>query len=384
MKITVVCDVLGKENNGTTIAAMNLIRYLKERGHQVRILCCDQDKVGQPDYFVVPTRSFGPFNGYVEKNGVSIAKPDRDIVKQALEGADVVHIMMPFSLGLCAASMAKEMGLPVSAGCHLLAENFTTHLFMQNFKPLNDATYMHFGKLYKKADSIHYVTPYMREVYESKFGKSNGYVISNGVLPDFTPSEAAPQCDKEIRIVYTGRYSREKSHKTLIAAVSKSKYAHRIQLILPGDGPLHEQLEKQGEELPIKPRLGFVDRDKMPDLLRSCYLYVHAAEIEAEGISCLEAISCGVVPIINNSPRCATKSYALEQNNMFEDNDSDDLAEKIDWWIEHRDEYLANRKKYIEMSANLFSRKRCMEQMEEMLIETATRFAPQNKTQSEQ
>ena len=384
MKITVVCDVLGKENNGTTIAAMNLIRYLKERGHQVRILCCDQDKAGQPDYFVVPTRSFGPFNGYVEKNGVSIAKPDRDIVKQALEGADIVHIMMPFSLGLCAASMAKEMNLPVSAGCHLLAENFTTHLFMQNFKPLNDATYIHFGKLYKKADSVHYVTPYMREVYESKFGQSNGYVISNGVLPDFTPSEAEPQCDKEIRIVYTGRYSREKSHKTLIAAVSKSKYAHRIQLILPGDGPLHEQLEKQGEELPIKPLFGFVDRNKMPDLLRSCYLYVHAAEIEAEGISCLEAISCGVVPIINNSPRCATKSYALEQNNMFEDNDSDDLAEKIDWWIEHRDEYLANRKKYIEMSANLFSRKKCMEQMEEMLIETATRFAPQNKIQSEQ
>lgn len=33
MKILVVCDVLGKENNGTTIAAMNLIRYLKSRGH---------------------------------------------------------------------------------------------------------------------------------------------------------------------------------------------------------------------------------------------------------------------------------------------------------------------------------------------------------------
>lgn len=29
MKITIVCDVLGEENNGTTIAAMNLIRFLK-------------------------------------------------------------------------------------------------------------------------------------------------------------------------------------------------------------------------------------------------------------------------------------------------------------------------------------------------------------------
>ena len=30
MTIAVICDVLGKENNGTTIAAMNLIRSLRE------------------------------------------------------------------------------------------------------------------------------------------------------------------------------------------------------------------------------------------------------------------------------------------------------------------------------------------------------------------
>lgn len=47
MKITIVCDVLGKENNGTTIAAMNLIRYLREHGHEVRVLCCDQDHIGK-------------------------------------------------------------------------------------------------------------------------------------------------------------------------------------------------------------------------------------------------------------------------------------------------------------------------------------------------
>lgn len=45
MKITIVCDVLGKENNGTTIAAMNRIRYLREHGHEVRVLCCDQDRI---------------------------------------------------------------------------------------------------------------------------------------------------------------------------------------------------------------------------------------------------------------------------------------------------------------------------------------------------
>ena len=45
MKITIVCDVLGKENNGNTIAAMNLIRYLREHGHEVRVLCCDHARI---------------------------------------------------------------------------------------------------------------------------------------------------------------------------------------------------------------------------------------------------------------------------------------------------------------------------------------------------
>ena len=50
MTITVVCDVLGEENNGTTIAAMNLIRFLKAQGHTVRILCGDADKKGKEGY----------------------------------------------------------------------------------------------------------------------------------------------------------------------------------------------------------------------------------------------------------------------------------------------------------------------------------------------
>lgn len=35
MIVAVICDVLGEENNGTTIAAMNLIRTLRAKGHQV-------------------------------------------------------------------------------------------------------------------------------------------------------------------------------------------------------------------------------------------------------------------------------------------------------------------------------------------------------------
>ena len=36
VKVAVICDVLGQANNGTTIAALNLIRTLREKRHEVR------------------------------------------------------------------------------------------------------------------------------------------------------------------------------------------------------------------------------------------------------------------------------------------------------------------------------------------------------------
>lgn len=46
MDIAVICDVLGEENNGTTIAAMNLIRTLRAKGHQVRVVSPDANRAG--------------------------------------------------------------------------------------------------------------------------------------------------------------------------------------------------------------------------------------------------------------------------------------------------------------------------------------------------
>ena len=69
MKIAIICDVLGKENNGTTIAAMNLIRSLRAKGHDVRVVCPDEERRGEDGYYVVEKINFGIFNEYVAENG---------------------------------------------------------------------------------------------------------------------------------------------------------------------------------------------------------------------------------------------------------------------------------------------------------------------------
>ena len=62
--------------------------------------------------------------------------PVEEILREAITGADVVHILVPFALGHAAAEMAVEMGIPVTASFHCQAENFTNHIFLMNGKKI--------------------------------------------------------------------------------------------------------------------------------------------------------------------------------------------------------------------------------------------------------
>ena len=372
MIITIVCDVLGEENNGTTIAAMNLIRALRKRGHTVRVVCSDKEKSGKSGYYAVPRLNLGPFNGYVERNGVALSKPDKKVLKAAITGADRVHIMLPFALGCAAAKIAYKRGIPITAGFHCQAENFTGHIFLKNSALASRITYRIFYRnLYKYCDAIHYPSQFICDTFEKVVEITPHHVISNGVNSVFKPktTEKPDELKDKYVVLFTGRYSPEKSHNVLIDAVSLSRYREKIQLIFAGDGPRKEDIRRRADRRGIlMPIMSFFDREALIDVINFADLYVHPAEIEIEAIACLEAISCGKVPIIANSPRSATRHFALSERNLFSFNDPRDLANKIDWWLQHPGERKECEKQYIGYAAQ-FDFETCMDRMEQMIIE---------------
>ncbi len=370
MIIAVVCDFLGKANNGTTLAALNLIRSLREKGHTVRVVCSDEERIGEPDCYVVKKLPMGPLKGYFRKNGVTPSWPDHDVIARALDGADAVHVMTPFPVGNYAARAAEKAGIPITAGFHCQAENFTSHIFMKNFKPANIAAYKVFWrKLYRRVNAVHYPTEFIREVFEKYGGKTNAYVISNGVGKEFVPHRRRDDGSDEYRILFTGRYSKEKSHRVLIDAADKSRHREKIRLIFAGDGPLKNELKKRAAKLPLEPVFRFFSREELIDVISSADLYVHPAEIEIEAIACLEAIACGAVPVISDSPRSATRHFAIDDKNLFRCNDSDDLAKKIDYWLDHPEEKDRRSLEYCDY-AKKFDFDRCMDEMERMIVDT--------------
>lgn len=368
MKICIVADVLGEPNNGTTLACLNLINYLQSRGHGVRVLCSDSDKRGLGGYYIVPTMSLGPINPYLEKNGVALSKPDKMVVRAALDGVDVCHLMTPFALARCALKICREKNIPVTAGFHCQAENISSHLKLMNARLANKAIYHNFYRtFYKYVDAVHYPTQFIKDTFEGSVHRTTkGYVISNGVNDIFKKQDVPKTA---YQVLFIGRYSKEKSHDTLLRAVAKSRYRDKIKLVLAGQGPRCAHLKRLAKKLKLENVvMRFYSRDELVKVINESALYVHPAKIEIEAISCLEAIKCGLVPVISDSSLSATPAFALSEKNLFKCGDADSLAARIDYWFDHPEEMKHCSEKYLGFTEQ-FGQSACMEKMERMLEE---------------
>ena len=379
MIITICSDVLGKENNGTTIATMNLIRYLSSKGHEVRVVATSMVPVKNVKFYQLNVRNLGKIiNTMLDHNQVILAKYDEQIFRKAIDGADIVDI--PFSMGVSerVIDICKEKHIPVVASMHLQAENVSSHLGLIDSKIANRIIYNNYYKrIYSKVDSVHFPTEFLKNIFESNIKKTvkHPYVISNGVNDRFKRMNATKPSELKDKFVIlsTGRICTEKNQKTLVDAVSKSKYKNKIKVIFAGDGPDKESLLKQINKKHVDAKVEFFSRDEIVNVINYSDLYVHTAIIDLESIACLEALKCGLTPVFMDSKRAAPHLFALDDRSLSKYKDSTDLANKIDYFIEHKDERLELSKQYEEKMSTM-SQTECMHQMEEMFEETIDRY----------
>jgi glycosyltransferase involved in cell wall biosynthesis len=161
-------------------------------------------------------------------------------------------------------------------------------------------------------------------------------VISNGVPPEYRPLPRA-ECERfdgKFVILSVGRLAREKRHDLLIEAIRKSRHEARIQLVILGDGPLRERLEAQGRVLTNAPVFRWLKPHELIRYYGGADLCVHAAEVEVECMSVLEAMACGLPCLIARSPLSATSQFALSDQLLFESGDREALTGRLDRWID--------------------------------------------------
>ena len=387
LKLLFVINNLYTRGNGLSASARRTITLLRERGHDVRVLSSGTAEQAQacnftaPE-FTLPARRFPLADAIISAQGYAFAKPERKVIKQAVDWADVVHLEEPFGLQARTAHAAKRAGKPALATYHIHPENITATIHLDGLWPLNALLLASWRRrIYALARVVQCPSDSVHQRLQ-RWGLGDKLVtISNGVglapskpaagtkteccAPDGrqvetkqTPGEAQPEGEQIYRLLVVGRFSREKDQATILKAMRHSRYASQIQLVFAGRGPTEKSLRRAASRLvrdgmlKHAPSFNFFDAAGLDTQAEQADLYIHAAFIEVEGLSCLEVLRHGVVPVIAHSPLTATSQFALDAHSRFKARDPKALARAIDYWLSDNDRRQTEAQKYLNIGAH--------------------------------
>jgi glycosyltransferase involved in cell wall biosynthesis len=343
-----VLDNYLSETDGTNISAHRFREELIKRGHTVRVIAID---VEGPDMYGLKEHYVPLATPVAKLSNMRFAKFDKKIVARALDGADIVHLFFPFKLGRQSLRLAREMGVAACGAFHCQPENVTYNIGLKHFGFVASFVYWLFKFwLYGKLDNIHCPSAFLAAELKKHHYRARLHVISNGASSSFKLT-GRPEAreDDGINVLMIGRLAPEKRQDLIINAVKHSNYRDRIRLYFAGKGASQKKYAALAAGLPHPPVFEFLPQDRLLKLIQKTDIYIHASDIEIEGMSCLEAISCGKVPIISNSKKSATSQFALDERSLFKRGDYMDLRDKLDYWIEHPEEREKMGKEYVKL-----------------------------------
>lgn len=362
MKILFVINSFYAKGNGMAAACQRTVKYLKEMGHDVRILSSpNNDPEGPQPEFLLKKYTFPGFGRIIDSLGYQYASSDPKIMTEAAQWADVIHLVEPLVLEDRMIKIAEKLGKPLTATYHIHPENITCHMgIFFRWKGLNRKILRSWTKLtYNHCVAVQCPTLNVLDRLRRYHVKSRLELISNGVIPDkcIRPEQMpADYLDPErpLKVIYIGRLSTEKDQMTLLESMRYSTYAKRIQLVFAGQGDYERQIKSKAAELcregvlKYEPQFEFLDRNGLRNLAASADLAVHCATIEVEGLSIMEAMQQGAVPVIAEGRYSGTSQFAMDNRSKFPEKNPEALAHRIDWWLLHPEERWEMGRKYAE------------------------------------
>ena len=376
MTIVFCMEVVGQTTNGTSVTALRSADILRKMGHTIKFVCfvpktADADIEGF-QFFQTKKVSFGPLNKIIEGNGMVLTKIPKDQyqgVRDFLAGADIVHLFLPFYMENTVRRIATGMGIAVTSAMHMQPENVSFNLGVGKSRLANNFIYWFLKHwTYRFTRNVHAPSEMMKDQMAAHHYRNDIFAISNGVDSKFHPIHAEKPEELRDKYVITmvGRLSGEKRQDLIIKAVGHSRFNGKIQLIFCGQGPKKKKLLKLSEKYLIHPAIfKFVDQDELLKVLNYTDLYIHASDAESEAIACIEAFSCGKVPVISDSPVSATNHFALDDRCLFKAGDYKSLMERIEYFYLHPEVVKELEPKYAEYGQT-FALEGCVLKLEAM------------------
>ncbi|MGE4579154.1 MAG: glycosyltransferase family 4 protein [Desulfuromonadales bacterium] len=296
LRLSLVTETYFPQINGVSRTLDRLVRHLHEAGDEVQLLTPAYDEPAEvPPGVAVEVFSGRRFPLYPEillpfTRAVTVEQKWRDF------RPDLIHIATEGPLGLAALRAARRLGIPVVSSYHT---NFSFYLGKYHLSLLGPLCWRYLRWFHNATAATFCPTPSIGHILQER-GFSSVHIWSRGVdahrfHPGLRDGDLRRQLglgEAERVLLYVGRLAPEKNLETLMSAWRHLPPGHDARLVLVGDGPLRESLQRQSDDRVIF--AGYRQGEELARLYALADLFVFPSLSETFGNVMLEAMASGV------------------------------------------------------------------------------------------
>jgi len=342
MNIAIFTDSFIPLGDGIVTSTLDLVKGLSDKGNKIYVIAPHYKNSKEFSYPHVTVKRM-PGIPALFYPGFKFTSPlNINLIKYLKKKKiDVIHFQTPFTVGAQAILTAKILKKPLIGTFHtfITDEQYIRHIGI-NLKFIQHMSWTYVRSYYNKCDLITCPSESAKEeLIKNKFIKPIK-IISNGIdLSSFDNSNWKEIVNKyDLRgktLLFVGRIAHEKNIDYLIKCFKLvQKKIPNIKLLIVGNGPQMDQLQKLVKGLDLSDNIIFTRRIDHAKLLKSgiykaSNLFVTASKTESQGITTLEAQANGLVCIGVNAR--GTKDLIKDGYNgyLVKEGDKKEFANRI-------------------------------------------------------
>ena len=298
MKIAVFTDTFLPQVNGVANTLKRFGDYMESRDIEYIFIVPEQNGGDEIPYNMESFFS-APFLFYPE---CRFTLPDVFRLNKSLDAfqPDIILLMTEFNIGLTGLAYGKKRGIPVISN---YSTNFATILKMYKLSVFEKALDKYLSWFHNEADLTLTPSRESEKVLKS-LEVANTEIFGRGIDYDnFSPENRSRKyrknlgIDDRIVLLYVGRLSPEKDLDVLRDSMHmlNESYKDRIALIVTGEGPMKEELEKTMPDNVIF--TGYKRGSELAEIYASADIFSFPSSFETFGNVVLEAFASGT-PVV--------------------------------------------------------------------------------------
>jgi glycosyltransferase involved in cell wall biosynthesis len=299
MKIALFTDSFLPQINGVSAVLGQMINYFNQNNIDYMVFAPEYKGYCEDEGNIQRLSSFR-FVFYPESR---FALPNYSTIKKQLDiyKPDVIHIMTPFSMGICGLIYAMKHPIPVVATYNT---NYAEQIKSYKIPIADSVIWQYLRWFYSRCKTVCCPSSASKTQLD-KHGIDNALVFPNGVdIQQFSPVYRNDNWRSEmgvngkIALLYVGRMSKDKNLSVLMDTMNilnSRGYEQNIRLIMVGDGPIKDKLARHAPENVCF--TGYMRTPQLSIVYASSDIFIFPSYIETFGNVALEAMSAGL-PVI--------------------------------------------------------------------------------------